>query len=117
MKSFRLVDANGVFVRQLTQVVADHLVAAGTVKQIGKGKATKYELVSRQTVEHYRGGAKFEQGLRTTYEESLDTGSLVTLKRLTNDGRLREWDPDLTFDDLRCGRQRHYDGRYAGVSA
>jgi hypothetical protein len=79
---------------------AYRLIRERRAKGVGTKRRIDYVVILSAIVrESIPGGA-----LKSHYDEDLGNGMhLAMLKRVVG-GKLRKWDPALTFDDLRSGR-------------
>jgi hypothetical protein len=103
--SVQMVDRNGQFVRWVSFPEAEELVARARAVWRSRGRRLKISLLSRQTVEQYRGSIGRPE--KPYYREFYSGHPLVVLKRVNPaTGQLVRWHPDLTFEDARAGRMR-----------
>jgi hypothetical protein len=106
MRSLRLIDQAGQFVRALTDEEADAFLASGKAKMRRTGRRALLVLCSSLTVAFFDRGSEDGIGpaLKATYTETHGSRRVIQLKRPSKSGELTRWDNDLTFEELRAGR-------------
>lgn len=109
-KDLRLLDRTGAFVKRVTPDVAAKMAERGAARIEGTGRKAVARLTSSMTVRNFSRPTldQLNGQVRATYDETHAGHVLTVLKRIDDSGQMRKWDNDLTFDELRSGRRRHY---------
>ena len=106
-RDLRVLDRLGDFIKAVPHEEADSMIAAGFAQLEGTGRRAYLRLKSRLTKRDFCSFEQVNGRKHYTYAETILGDRMTVLKRLCPDGHFRNWDNNLSFDELRAGRTQH----------